>query len=298
MAASCRTASAPASSSCGPASAGSTSRTASSARAAPPTAAIAPPSPSAGVRASAAAAAARRQPLRVHQPRALGRQVGRLDRIRRQRVDVGHELLELGAPAGGLLAPRPGGVDGAIQRSQAPPQPGQAGRPGRGLGAGEGVERPELRGRRHQPAVLALPGESQRGPRERRHGLARGRLPVDQRAGAPLGRHAPRDHDLALVVDQVAQGRGRVVVLQAVPEPLGELQRGLHQGVLGAGPDRLRVGRRPGQQAQRLGQHGLPRPGLAGDRGQAGRRGQLGPLDHDQPPDLQRPDHGRPNFSR
>ena len=128
---------------------------------------------------------------------------------------------------------------------------------------------------------------------------SRGRgLPVDEGAGAPLGRNAAGEDHLALVVGELAQRERGVVVLEAVPEPVRHRQGRLDQRVAGPGPHRRRVGGRAGQEAERLCEHGLPRPGLAGDRGQARRRGQLGVLDHDEVADLERPDHGRPNFSR
>ena len=140
--------------------------------------------------------------------------------------------------------------------------------------------------------------EPHQGPGERRDGLPRRGLAVDQGPGAALGRNAAGEDHLALVVGELAQGERRVVVLEEVPEPLRHRQGGLDQGVARARPHRRGVGGRAREQAQGLRQHGLPRPGLAGDRGQPGRRRQLGVLDHDEVADLQRPDHGRPNFSR
>ena len=105
-------------------------------------------------------------------------------------------------------------------------------------------------------------------------------------------------HDLVLVLGQLAQRERRVVLVEPVPEPVGQREGGLHQGVARAGPHRGGVGRRAGEQAEGLREHGLARAGLAGDRRQAGRRRELGPLDDDEVADLERADHGRPNFSR
>ncbi len=240
----------------------------------------------------------RGQPLGVAQALALGQQRRLLGRVDLARVHLAHQLLEVGALALGRLPARPGRGEGPGDARQAAAQPRQAVRGRADVGPGEGVEHGQLARRAHQAPVLVLGREAHQGPRQRGHRLARGRLPVDQRPGAPLGGDAARDDDLALVVDQVAQGERRIVRLQGVPEAVGDPERGLHQGVLGARPHGRGVGGRAGQQAERLCQHRLARAGLARDGGQAAGGRQLRPFDDDEVADLERADHGRPNFSR
>ena len=229
---------------------------------------------------------------------ALGQQGGLLGRLEPGRVDGRDQLLEVGALALGRLAPGPGRRQGALEAGEPPAQHPQAVR-GRDDGrAREGVEHRELAGRPHQAPVLVLGGEAHQRAGERRHGVARGGLAVDQGPRAALGRHAARDDDLALVLGQLAQAEGRVVVLEPVPEALGDREGGLHERLARAGADGGRVGGRAGQQAERLGQDRLARAGLPGDGRQAPGRRQLGPLDDHEVADLERADHDRPNFSR
>ena len=89
-----------------------------------------------------------------------------------------------------------------------------------------------------------------------------------------------------------------VVLVEPLPEPLGQGEGRLHQRVPGPGPHRARVGRGAGEEPQRLGEDGLAGAGLPGDRGEPGGRRDLRPLDHHEVPHLERADHGRPNFSR
>ena len=240
----------------------------------------------------------RRETLRVAQALALGAQGLLLLDADPGGVDRRHQLLQVGPLALGGVASRPRGREGPVEAPQAAAQRRQAlGARDRGRPR-EGIEHRELARRAHQAPVLVLGGEAHQGPRQRRDGLPGRGLPVDEGAGAPLGRNAPGEDHLALVVGELTQRERGVVVLEAVPEPVRHREGRLDQRVAGPGSHGRRVGGRAGQEAERLCEHGLPRPRLAGDRGQARRRGQLGVLDHDQVADLERPDHGRPNFSR
>ncbi len=239
-----------------------------------------------------------RQPLRVAQPLALGQQRRLLLGVEAGVVHRRHQLLQVGALALGRLAPGAGAGERAIEGAQPPPQRRQPLGARDGLRAGERVERRELAGGADEAAVLVLGREADQRPGEGGDGLARRRLPVDQCPRPPLGRHAPRDDDLALVLGQLAQRRGRVILLQPLPEPLRQGDGRLHEGVPRARAHGAGVGRRTGQQRERLGEDGLAGARLAGDRRQARGRGELGPLDHHEVPHLERADHGRPNFSR
>ncbi len=171
-------------------------------------------------------------------------------------------------------------------------------RPGDGPRARERIQHGHLTGRAHQAPVLVLRREPHERPGEGGDGLARGGLAVDQRPGAPLGGHPARDHDLVLVLGELAQRPRRVVLVEPVPEAGGQREGRLHEGVTRPRSDRPRVGRRARQQAEGLGEHRLAGPGLTRDGGEARGRGQLGALDHDEVAHLERTDHDRPNFSR
>ena len=193
----------------------------------------------------------RRQPLRVAQPLPLGEQRGLLGRIERRRVGGRDQLLELGplplGPTRAGPAPRPGR---GRRRPGAGAAPAAARRPRDDVGAREGVEHRELAGRAHEPPVLVLGGEPHQGPRERRHGVARRGLAVDHRPRPALRRHPARQDHLVLVLRQLAQRQGRVVVLQPVPEPGGHRERGLHQRLASrpvAPPPRRRARRSAGR---------------------------------------------------
>ena len=232
------------------------------------------------------------------EPLALGQQGRLLLGVEAGGVDRRHQLLQVGALALGRRAPGPRLGERPVERAQPPPQRRQPLGAGHHVGPGERVEDGELAGRAHQAPVLVLGREADQRPRQRRDGLARGRLAVDERPRATLGRDAARDHHLGLVLGEVAQrGRG-VVLVEPLPEPLGQGEGRLHQRVPGPGPHRARVGRGAGEQRQRLGEDGLAGAGLPGDRGEPGGRRDLRPLDHHEVPHLERADHGRPNFSR
>ena len=115
---------------------------------------------------------------------------------------------------------------------------------------------------------------------------------------APLEPATAAEHGMVATERDQLPGEPQQILVQGVPEALGHVQRGLHQRVAGTGAHGLRVRRRAGEQPERLGQHGLAGACLARDRGEPRRRLELRAPDHDQVPDLQRPDHGLPNFSR
>jgi hypothetical protein len=234
----------------------------------------------------------------VAQALALREQGRLLVRVEGRGVDRRHQLLEVGALALGGLAPPPRLGEGPVEPPQPPPQGRQPLGPGHDVGAGEGVQDGELARGAHQAAVLVLGREADQRPRQRGHGLARRRLAVDERARPPFGRHPAGDDDLVLVLGELPQRGRRVVLVEPLPEALGQGQGRLDQGVARPGAHGRGVGGRAGQQRQGLGEHGLAGAGLAGDRREPRRRRDLGPLDHDEVPHLERADHGRPNFSR
>ena len=142
------------------------------------------------------------------QPLPLGPQGAPPRRVEPGRVDRRHQLLQVGPLA---LGGRRAGARAAVRARSRPPEP-PAQRPQalgarHGRRAREGVEHRELAGRAHQPPVLVLGREAHQGTRQRRDGLARRGLPVDQRPRAALGRDAAREDDLALVLGQLAQRR-------------------------------------------------------------------------------------------
>ena len=238
------------------------------------------------------------QPLGMAQALALGPQRGLLQGVDAGGVDLAHQLLQVVALALGRLAPGARGRQRAADARQAPPQRRQPLGGRADVRPGEGVEHGELAGGADQAPVLVLRREAHQRSRQRRDRLPGRRLPVDQGPGPPFGRHPAGDDHLALVVDELAQGQRRVVRLQGVPVAGGHLEGGLDQGVAGPRPHRRGVGRRPGEEPEGLRQHRLAGAGLPGDRRQAAGRRQLGPLDHNEVADLERADHGRPNFSR
>ena len=143
-----------------------------------------------------------------------------------------------------------------------------------------------------------LGGEPDEPPRHRARRAAGDGLAVEERPGAPFGRHPLSHDDLRLVVGQIPQAGRRVIGVEVVPESVGEAERRLHQRVPGTRSHRARIGLAADEQRQGLRHDRLPRPGLAGDGGEPRRRFELGTIDHHETADLEPADHGLPNFSR
>ena len=154
--------------------------------------------------------------------------------------------------------------------------------------AGEAVEDLGLSCGQHQLAMLVLAVEGQQPGAERLQVRRRSRAPGDEgRRAARLRRDAPGEHDLLAR----RQAIGDLAQLGVVAKALGELERPLDPGLLGAGPDDAAARTAAHQQVQRVGEHGLARSRLAGDRVEARAESQLGPLDQQQILDSQLAEH-------
>ena len=93
-------------------------------------------------------------------------------------------------------------------------------------------------------------------------------------ARAALGAHAPGQHDLLGIVGQP--------VRQLRAQLFGQREHALDVGLGGAWPHDPLAGLAAQQQVQRVGEHGLPGAGLAGQDVQPLAQAQLGPFDQEQ----------------
>ena len=159
------------------------------------------------------------------------------------------------------------------------------------LGAGEAVEDLELGRGEHQLAVLVLAVEGEQPRAERPQLRGRGRAPADEGAGPPRGADPPAEHDLVGVVGKPLGDRRQLGVVEGSGR---EREDALDPGLLGARADDLGTRAAAHQQVERVGEHGLSRPGLAGDRVQARLEAQLGALDQQQVLDPQLVQHAVP----
>ena len=146
-------------------------------------------------------------------------------------------------------------------------------------GPGEAVEGLELGGTESEPTMLVLAVEREQASAERLQVGGRCRPSADEGAGPPRGAHPPaQDHLVGALGDPL----GDLGKLGFVEEAVGQREHPLHPGLLGAGADDLRSRPAAQQEVERVGEHRLARPGLAGDRVQAGVEPELGPLDQEQ----------------
>jgi hypothetical protein len=156
------------------------------------------------------------------------------------------------------------------------------------LGAREAIEHRELLGRDRQLAVLVLPVEREQPAADLAQVLGRRRAPLDERPRAPGGGHPAPEDDLVLPLrEPVAQLRQRFLLQQV----RGRRECALDVGLRGTGPHDPRARAPPEQEVERVGEHGLPRAGLAGHHRQAGAQAQLGALDQQQVLDAQLAEH-------
>jgi hypothetical protein len=136
--------------------------------------------------------------------------------------------------------------------------------------------------------MLVLAVEGQQARAERPQVARRGRAAGDEGAGAARGAHPAAEDNLAGVV---AQPLGELGELGVVEQSVRELEDALHPRLPGARADDLRPRTAAHQQVQRVGQHRLTGPGLAGDRVQALAEAQLGALDQQEVLDPELEEH-------
>ena len=177
------------------------------------------------------------------------------------------------------------------------------------LATAEPVEQVELRRGEREPPVLVLAEEGDQPPAERLQVGRRGRPPLDERARAPLGGHAAGEHDL---LERLVDPLPQLGQLGLVEQTRGQREHALHVRLTRTRPDDPRARLAAEQEVERVGEHRLARAGLAGDRGQARPRPQLGALDQQQVLDAELQEHAagiparpdgasgstRPNLSR
>ena len=154
--------------------------------------------------------------------------------------------------------------------------------------AREAVEDLELRRGEHQAPVLVLAVEGQEPSAERLQVGGRRRATADEGAGSSRGADPPSEHDLLGAVGQALGDRGELRVVQ---EARRQREDALHPCLRGARTDDLRASLAAEEQVERVREHGLPGPGLAGDRVQPGAEAQLGALDQEQVLDPQLEQH-------
>ena len=156
------------------------------------------------------------------------------------------------------------------------------------LGAGEAVEDLGLRRGEGQLAMLVLAVEGEQARAERLQVGGRGGAPGDERARPARGADPAAEHHL---LGTLGQALGELGQLGVGEQAVGQLEDSLDPGLLGAGADDLRPRPAAEQQVERVGEHRLAGPGLAGDRVQALAEAQLGPLDQQQVLDSQLAQH-------
>jgi hypothetical protein len=110
-----------------------------------------------------------------------------------------------------------------------------------------------------------------------------GRAAVDERARAPVGADAPGEHDLV--------GIGRQALAELAAQRVGQLEDALDVGLGGARPHDARLRPPAEQEVERVGEHGLARPGLPRQHVQPAREPQFGPLDEQEVLDAQLAEH-------
>ena len=206
-----------------------------------------------------------------------------------QLVGVGQPLL-LGAQGRGLARDR---VE-LLDLGQAGPELGRLGDPGAGLGgdlgqlgvrlavavvralvvgqhlgqhrARELVERFALASGLEQLLLVGLAVHRHQVVGQVGEQRDRDRAAARERAGAPLPRHRPGQHQRAVLVEVAA---GLLDLLRDLAAGVGA-KPSFDRGALGARPDPGRVGAAAEQQAEPRDHHRLARAGLAGQRGEAG----------------------------
>ena len=152
------------------------------------------------------------------------------------------------------------------------------------IDAREGVEDASLVRGTGEPALLELAAHRDRGLGRRRDVLPGRAAAPRVRARAAVLEDAAGEHDALLAVGPELRQRPEGVVVEPV-------ELCLDIRLLARGSDQRRVALGAEQQADRVREDRLPRPGLAGDRVQARRELELCLLDEDEVRDAQRAEH-------
>ncbi len=147
------------------------------------------------------------------------------------------------------------------------------------VAAAEAVEQVELGRGEREAAVLVLAEEGDQAAAERLQVGRRGRAALHERARSALGRDPARQDDL---VERVVDALPQLRQLGVVEQPVGQGEHALDVGLARARPDDAGARLAAQQQVERVGEHGLARAGLPGERAQALARAQLGALDQQQ----------------
>ena len=148
------------------------------------------------------------------------------------------------------------------QLAHAPPRVLQGG--ALGEGAGERVEDVALGVRVQQGLGLVLAVQVDKQAAQAGQGADGGRAAVHPGAGTPVHADLAPEHEAVVL-------RLHTQLLQAAPQGgVGHLEGALDRGALGARADQAAVGAGAEEQGHRVHQHGLARPGLAGQRVEAG----------------------------
>jgi hypothetical protein len=113
------------------------------------------------------------------------------------------------------------------------------------------------------------------------------------RARSPVREDAPREHEPLLALGAELRKRRQIVVVEQRGR---DVELCLDVGLVAVGPDVARVALRPKQQADRLREDRLARAGLARDRVQAGREGELRLMDEDEILDAEPAQHLPPRM--
>ena len=156
------------------------------------------------------------------------------------------------------------------------------------LGTREAVEDLQLGRGDRQPAVLVLAEEGEQPAAEQLQVGGGGGAAGDEGTGAPAGGDPAAEDDL---LGALRQPLGQLRELRLLQQPLRQIEDPLDPGLGRAGPDDLRFGLAAHQQVERVRQHRLAGPGLAGDRVKPLPQPQFGPLDQQQVLDPQLAQH-------
>ena len=196
------------------------------------------------------------------------------------------EQVELALARGGQLAQLLQLAAQALQLAVG----GRAGAAARGLlGPAEAVEDLQLGGGEGQLAMLVLAVEGEQALPQAPQVGDGGGAAVDVRAGAPVGAHAPREHDLL--------GVGGEQLAALAVQLRGQREAALDIGLGGPGAHDPGARAPAEQQVEGVREHGLAGAGLAGEDVQPRRQLELGPLDQQQVLDAQLVQHARRSIS-
>ena len=187
----------------------------------------------------------------VAQALAPPEQLGLLGLVRRGVLDLGElelEQVELTVARAGALAQL---VEPRLEITGAGVDGGERVAPRQLAGAAEAVEDGELGRGEHEPAVLVLAVEGDELAADVAQVVHRRGASAEVGAGAPLGAHAPRDHELL--------GVGRDAVAELLADGVAELEDALDVGLPRSRPDDPRLRAAAEQQVERVREHGLAR---------------------------------------